>query len=42
MRKHAVISVLLLLSFAPVMAQDIEYTDSSIARLSYVKGNSYI
>jgi len=24
------------------MAQDIEYTNSSIARLSYVKGNSYI
>ncbi|MFC2164714.1 DUF6600 domain-containing protein [Acidobacteriota bacterium] len=42
MRKHAVIFVLLLFSFASLMAQDIEYTNSSIARLSYVKGNSYI
>lgn len=42
MRKYAVIFVLLLFSSASLMAQEIEYTNSSIARLSYVKGNSYI
>jgi hypothetical protein len=42
MRKHAVIIVLLLFSLGPVLAQDIEYTNSSIARITYVKGNSYI
>jgi len=42
MRKHAVIIALLLFSLAPLMAQEADYTNSSIARVSYVKGNSYI
>jgi len=42
MRKHAAIFVLLLFSFTALMAQDTEYTNNTIARLSYVKGNSYI
>ena len=42
MRKHVVLIAFLLFSLSQLMAQEADYTNSSIARVSYVKGNSYI
>ena len=42
MKKTAAVSIIFLLSFALANAQEKQYADNSIARLSFLTGNTYI